>query len=71
MAHTDSDGEETVIMPPPGDDTQAEHDRIRRSNDKDQRLEREGIASKHNRGYDEAADGGSRRPAETPIIPED
>jgi ATP-dependent Lhr-like helicase len=31
-----------------------EHDRIRSSNDRDQALEREGVDSKHNRGYDEA-----------------
>ena len=36
---------------------QAEHDRIRKSNDRDQQLEREGKVSRHNRGYDEAADG--------------
>ena len=34
-----------------------EHDRIRASNDLDQELEREGIQSKHNRGYDEAVKG--------------
>jgi len=71
MAHTDSEIDETLIMPPPGDDTQAEHDRIRRSNDIDQRLEREGIESRHNRGYDEAADGVSGPPEETQIIPAD
>jgi ATP-dependent Lhr-like helicase len=31
-----------------------EHDRVRSSNDRDQELEREGVESKHNRGYDEA-----------------
>ena len=49
--------EETIDVPPPGDDTHDEHDRIRRSNDVDQRLEREGIVSPHNRGYDEAVKG--------------
>jgi hypothetical protein len=34
-----------------------EHDRIRSSNDRDQQLEREGIQSEHNRGYDEAVEG--------------
>jgi hypothetical protein len=34
-----------------------EHDRVRSSNDRDQELEREGIESKHNRGYDEAVRG--------------
>ncbi len=38
-------------------DSDAEHEQIRSSNDRDQALEREGITSKHNRGYDEAAHG--------------
>ena len=46
-----------VVVPIPSSDTQAEHDRIRKSNDRDQRLEREGKTSPHNKGYDEAADG--------------
>jgi hypothetical protein len=47
--------EEEVIEPLPTGETEEELDRIRRSNDRDQELEREGIISKHNRGYDEAA----------------
>jgi len=47
----------TVVVPIPSLDTQDEHDRIRRSNDRDQQLERDGKASPHNKGYDEAADG--------------
>jgi len=43
-----------VIEPLPTGETEEEHDRIRRSNDLDQRLEREGLVSQHNRGYDEA-----------------
>jgi hypothetical protein len=43
-----------VIEPLPTGETAEEHDRIRRSNDLDQQLEREGLVSKHNRGYDEA-----------------
>jgi hypothetical protein len=46
-----------VVVPIPSSDTQAEHDRVRQSNDRDQRLEREGKPAPHNRGYDEAADG--------------
>ena len=46
-----------IPVPPPGDETQDEHDRIRLSNDIDQRMEREGVNSQHNRGYDEAARG--------------
>ena len=49
--------EEVVVVPIPASETQAEHDRIRKSNDRDQKLEREGKPSRHNRGYDEAADG--------------
>ena len=52
-----SDDEDLTIVPLPASDTQTEHDRIRHSNDRDQQLEREGKPSRHNRGYDEAADG--------------
>ncbi len=51
------DSETAIETPPPGDETQDEHDRVRESNDIDQRLERDGIVSEHNRGYDEAAKG--------------
>ena len=49
--------EEPIDAPPPGDESTDEHDRIRESNDIDQRLEREGIVSQHNRGYDDAVKG--------------
>jgi hypothetical protein len=49
--------DEMTVVPLPTDETEAEHKRIRSSNDRDQRLEREGKVSRHNRGYDEAADG--------------
>ncbi len=55
MAEKEKDG--VTVVPIPASETQAEHDRIRRSNDRDQRLEREGKVSRHNEGYDEAADG--------------
>ncbi len=48
---------EEVIEPLPTGETEEELERIRRSNDLDQRMEREGIESRHNRGYDEAAHG--------------
>jgi hypothetical protein len=54
-AETLGDAAEVVRIP--SSDTQADHDRVRKSNDRDQRLEREGRASAHNEGYDEAADG--------------
>jgi hypothetical protein len=49
--------DDTTVVPLPATDTQEEHDRIRESNDRDQQREREGRPSRHNRGYDEAADG--------------
>jgi hypothetical protein len=39
----------------PAADRDVERERIRSSNDRDQELEREGVTSRHNRGYDEAA----------------
>jgi hypothetical protein len=50
-----------TVVPLPASETEAEHARIRRSNDRDQALEREGKPSRHNRGYDEAADGPKTR----------
>jgi ATP-dependent Lhr-like helicase len=41
-----------------GETSDTEHDRVRESNDTDQQLEREGITSRHNRGYDQAVQGG-------------
>jgi hypothetical protein len=46
-----------IVVPLPSSETKSEHDRIRRSNDRDQALEREGKPAPHNQGYDEAADG--------------
>jgi hypothetical protein len=54
MAKNDDD---VTVVPIPASETEAEHERIRKSNDRDQELEREGRVSRHNRGYDEAADG--------------
>jgi hypothetical protein len=51
-----------MTVPIPATDTEAEHERVRGSNDRDQQLEREGETSRHNEGYDEAADGGRRTP---------
>ena len=48
---------EDVSVPIPSTDNQAEHDKVRNSNHRDQALEREGKRSRHNEGYDEAADG--------------
>ncbi|MCU1383651.1 MAG: hypothetical protein JWL71_2348 [Acidobacteria bacterium] len=53
----DEDNEEMTVVPLPSSETEAEHQRIRSSNDRDQELEREGKPSRHNQGYDRAADG--------------
>ena len=39
------------------DSAQTEQENVRFSNDRDQALEREGVESEHNRGYDEAVQG--------------
>ena len=49
--------DDLTVVPIPADETEAEHQRIRSSNDRDQQLEREGKIAPHNRGYDRAADG--------------
>ena len=56
MAEADKDDDVTIV-PLPGEEDPAEHERIRKSNDRDQQLEREGKTSRHNRGYDEAVKG--------------
>jgi hypothetical protein len=65
-----ADNEEVVVVPIPASETQAEHDRIRKSNDRDQKLEREGKPSRHNRGYDEAADGAVKTPEIERVVDE-
>ena len=61
FAMADDQQDDVEVVPLPSSETEAEHQRIRSSNDRDQKLEREGKVSRHNRGYDEAADG--KRPA--------
>jgi len=53
----DDELDDMTVVPLPASETEEEHKRIRSSNDRDQELEREGKVSRHNRGYDEAADG--------------
>jgi len=53
----DDELDDMTVVPLPASETEEEHARIRSSNDRDQKLEREGKVSRHNRGYDEAADG--------------
>ncbi len=55
MAENEDD--DLTVVPLPSSESEAEHKRIRESNDRDQQLERDGRPSRHNRGYDEAADG--------------
>ena len=55
MANDELD--DLTVVPIPTDETEAEHQRIRSSNDRDQKLERQGKVAPHNKGYDEAADG--------------
>ena len=52
-----ADDEEMTSIPIPASETEDEHRRIRSSNDRDQKAEREGKIARHNKGYDEAADG--------------
>ena len=49
--------DEMIVVPIPASETEAEHRRIRSSNDRDQKAEREGRKNRHNQGYDETADG--------------
>jgi hypothetical protein len=53
------DSSETLeyTRPRPHEDSTTEHDRIRSTNDQDQAMEREGLESQRNRGYDEAVHG--------------
>jgi hypothetical protein len=68
MAKNEDD--DMTVVPIPASETQAEHDRIRKSNDRDQELEREGRPSRHNQGYDEAADGVVRAPEIERVVDE-
>jgi hypothetical protein len=62
MAEQDrkDEGSAPGTRPRAGEDDAGEHDRVRSSNDRDQRLERDGVESEHNRGYDEAVRGERR-----------
>jgi len=54
--------DDMIVVPIPGGESEDERRRIRESNDRDQNMERHGEQSRHNRGYDEAADGVVRPP---------
>jgi hypothetical protein len=68
MAQNEDDN--MTVVPMRGSETQAEHDRIRKSNDRDQEREREGRASRHNQGYDEAAHGHANTPQVDGVVDE-
>jgi hypothetical protein len=53
----DNEDDSMTVVPIPGEDNEEERQLIRKSNDRDQEMERHGEQSRHNRGYDEAADG--------------
>jgi hypothetical protein len=57
ISMADKELDDLTVVPMPTGETEAEHRRIRSSNDRDQKLEREGKIAPHNRGYDQAADG--------------
>jgi hypothetical protein len=59
-----------TVLPIPGEDNDAERERIRKSNDRDQEMERQGKPSRHNRGYDEAANGVVRLPEIERVVDE-
>jgi len=52
-----AENDDMTVVPLPSGEDEEERKRIRRSNDRDQELEREGRPARHNQGYDEAADG--------------
>lgn len=68
MAENEDDN--MTVVPIPGQDNEAERQRIRKSNDDDQEMERQGEQSRHNRGYDEAADGIVRTPEIERVVDE-
>jgi hypothetical protein len=70
LALADNKDDDVTVVPIPSSETQVEHDRIRRSNDRDQRMEREGKISRHNQGYDQAADGISPPPEVDRVVDE-
>ena len=62
--------ENMTVVPIPASETEEEHRRIRSSNDRDQKDEREGRKNRHNAGYDEAADGRFPEPKIDRIVDE-
>jgi hypothetical protein len=67
MAEQDDD---MTVVPIPASETEDEHRRIRSSNDRDQKAERDGKRNRHNEGYDEAADGKNATPQIERVVDE-
>ena len=65
----DNEDDNMTVVPIPGEDDD-EAERIRKSSERDQEMERRGKQSRHNRGYDEAADGVVRTPEIERIVDE-
>ena len=65
----DDEAEDLIEVPLPGED-EAERQRIRSSNDRDQEKERHGEPSRHNRGYDEVVKGRQPEPEIERVIEE-
>jgi hypothetical protein len=66
----ENEDDDLVVVPIPGEEDDEERRRIRQSNDRDQELERKGKPSRHNQGYDEAADGIRPIPEVEPVVDE-
>ena len=62
--------DEMTVVPIPASETEAEHRRIRSSNERDQKDDREGRKNRHNQGYDEAADGKIAEPRIERVVDE-
>jgi len=69
MAENEDDN--MIPVPLPGGESDDERERIRKSNDRDQERERRGQPARHNRGYDEAADGPARVPDIERVVEEE
>jgi hypothetical protein len=67
---SDNEDDNMSVVPIPGEDNEPERQRIRKSNDHDQDMERHGKKSRHNRGYDEAADGILKTPEIERVVDE-
>jgi hypothetical protein len=70
MADSNDELDDLTVVPLPSSETEEERERIRASNERDQQLEREGKQSRHNRGYDEVADGKTSAPEIERIVDE-